>query len=264
MDLSIIIVNYRSRSYLVQCLKSIERHLNKNSFMEKFEVILVNNDKQSLSLEENFNFPVKIIEQKINQGFGASNNIGAKKATGDYLFFLNPDTLLLDSGLWKMLEYAKEKRLGAIGPKIILAEENRPQPWTCGKKTDLWKILFKNTLNKPWNKKEITPVDWLSGTALLLEKVSFKKVGGFDEKFFMYFEDQDLCLRLKKLGKKNIFYPFCRIIHFDGKSWKEKKEKKASFYTSQNYFFSKHNPKWQLFALRQVKRLKKTFQENIQ
>jgi GT2 family glycosyltransferase len=262
MELSIIIVNYRSRNYLNQCLRSIEKHIKKDPFAKMFEVILVNNDKESLFLKENFNFPVKIIQQNINRGFGASNNIGAEEATGSYLFFLNPDTLLSGSGLWKMLEYAKEKRLGAIGPKIILAEENRPQPWTCGKKTNLWKILFKNTLNKPWNRKKITPVDWLSGTALLLERTSFKKVGGFDEKFFMYFEDQDLCLRLKKIGKKNMFYPLYQIIHFDGKSWKEKKEKKASFYASQDYFFSKHNPRWQLFALKQAKSLKEVFSKN--
>lgn len=256
MELSIIIVNYRSRDYLEGCLASIEKYLFASPLKNNFEVILVNNDKKDLAFDRSFSFPIKIINQKRNTGFGSANNIGAKIAKGDFLFFLNPDTELTGYGFFNMLEYAKSNdATGAIGPKIILAKENRSQPWTSGNKTTLWNVLFRNTFWKAWNKSAITSVDWVSGTALLLKKSHFEAIGGFDEKFFMYFEDQDFCLRLEKIGRKNIFYPFFQIIHFDGKSWNNTKEKKAKFYQSQDYFFRKHNPRWQAFLMGLLKKI---------
>lgn len=251
MELSIIIVNYRSKDYLEGCLDSIDKYISNSPLKNKFEVILVNNEKNNLVLNKSFSFPIKIINQNKNNGFGSANNAGSALASGKFLFFLNPDTKIIDFGFLNMFEHAKsDDSIGAVSPKIILDNENRPQPWTSGRKTTLWNIVFRNTFAKPWNKSNIIPVDWASGTALLVRKADFETIGGFDDGFFMYFEDQDLCLRLKKLGRKNIFYPLCQIVHFNGKSWKNNKEKKFYFYKSQDYFFSKHNPTWQQFLLK--------------
>ncbi len=254
MKLSIVIVNYNSKKYLRECLFSIEKNIPKKFLLSEVEVVIVNNDKDALVLEKNFSLKIHIINLKENNGFGRANNVGVKKASGEFLFFLNPDTIIKDYNFFEIINFLeKNPSTGIIGPKIILKKENRPQPWTSGKKTTFWNIVFRNNFNKPWNKNKNVEVDWVSGTAFLTRKKDFEKIGGFDEKFFMYFEDQDLCLRIKKNGKKIIFYPDHKIIHLDGKSWSDEKRKKTFFYQSQDYFFKKHNPPWQGFLLKKIR-----------
>lgn len=261
MEISIIIVNFKSRDFLQKCLASIENIVIKQYLSKKIEVVIFNNDPKKLRVDKNYPFFVKTIDYGKNIGFGAANNLAVKNAQGKILFFLNPDTELLTGPFGKILEnYKKNDSLGAVGFKIIEKKNNRPQPWTSGKKTNLWNIFFRNTWNKPWNKKEITKVDWVSGTAFLIKKNIFNEVGGFDENFFMYFEDQDLCLRIKKLNKKNIFLPFFQVIHFDGKSWNGDNKKKKKYYReSQRYFFEKHNNSFQTFLIKKFHSLLNIF-----
>lgn len=239
MKLSVIIVNYKSEFYLQKCIESLYENISKDL---AFEIIVVNNEQKKLVLDLNHPNEFKIINNSENQGFGKGNNTGASKAKGEYLFFLNPDTLLENDTPSQLIEQLiKNRDIGIIGPKIIEFNKKRPQPWTCGKRSTLWSILFRNTINKPWNKKTKQEVDWVSGTALLIKKELFEKIGGFDENIFMYFEDQDLCLQARKLGEKALFYPSSHIIHFDGKSWSNNSQKKRAFYEAQTYFFKKHS-----------------------
>lgn len=241
--ISIIIVNYKSVQLLHQCLGSIAKHsLNQdNSERVNFEVIIVNNDIGEFILAKNYPFSTQVINVYRNIGFGPANNLGAKKASGRYLFFLNPDTELTGGSLENMFAYLEQNQnVGVLGPKIILKRQNRPQPWTCGKKTSLGGIIFRNTFKKPWNKPIASSVDWISGTAMMVRKDLFDALGGFDEQFFMYFEDQDLCIRIKQLGKEVLFFPYARVDHYDGKSWENQRQKKEAYYSSQDYFFKKH------------------------
>jgi GT2 family glycosyltransferase len=244
MKLSIIIVNYQSYKHLLTCLASINRFLYKNNaFKNEFEVILVNNDKTELSLPIEYPFMnAKIINTGKNVGFGTANNLGAIMTQGDYLMFLNPDTILSDSSLLQALNYLeRHSDIGALGLGVIDNDRNSPQNWSCGKKATWGSILFRNTINKPWNKKTPQKVDWTTGTALIVKKQLFKKIKGFNKNFFMYFEDQDLCLEIKKLGKKIIHYPEATILHFNGKCWSDKKKQKQAYRDSQLYFFKRHN-----------------------
>ncbi len=244
MKLSIIIVNYHSKKFLLLCLASINRFLYQNAFFKnKFEVILVNNENKPLSLSIKYPFlNKKIIETGQNCGFGVAANIGSIIAKGKYLLFLNPDSIFVDTSLEKAIEYLnKNQKIGAIGLSIIDQKRKTPQNWSCGKKTTWASILFRNTINKPWNKKHPQKVDWSSGAGLIVRKKIFRKIKGFDKDFFMYFEDQDLCLRIKKLNLKIIHYPEAKILHFNGKSWQDNKQKKREYYTSQLKFFQKHN-----------------------
>lgn len=253
MKLSIIIVNYKSKQLLHNCLTSIEKNIDSSL---DFEVIVVNNDADKLFLEKKYSFDNRVIQSKENLGFGKANNLGAKYAKGENFLLLNPDTLLKDTSIQKMLSFLMENHhIGVVGPKIIQSNRHSPQPFTCGKKTSLLSILFRNTILKPWNKKVPTLVDWVSGTALLIREPIFKKLNGFDERFFMYFEDQDLCLRVKKLGYDISFFPDSYIIHFDGKSWPNTKKQKAAFYKAQDYFFQKHQPLYQGAILKVLKKL---------
>ncbi len=262
MEISVIIINFKSRGLLDGCLASVEKLLSQEKLANSCEVIVFNNDKQRLKInKEKLSFELKTINYGKNIGYGKANNLAAQEARGKILFFLNPDTRLTKGSVRKILKcFHKDSSLGAMGLKIIEKKRHQPQPWTSGKKTSLWNILFRNTFNKPWNKNKATSVDWVSGTALLVKRSLFEKLNGFDEKFFMYFEDQDLCLRIKKAGYKNIFYPYLQVLHYDGQSWKNNARKKKNYYyQSQEYFFEKHQAAWQGFLLKKMRNILKFF-----
>jgi len=262
MKLSIVITNYKSKKYLLLCLASINRFVYKGSpLRDNFEVIIVNNEKDNLILSVDYPFlNPKIINTGKNIGFGLANNLGAIMTRGKYLLFLNPDTIFTDNTLFKALDYLEENSAtGVLGLGIIDNTRKAPQNWTCGKRMTWKSILFKNTINKPWNKKIPRTVDWVSATALIVRKNLFKQVKGFDKNFFMYFEDQDLCLRIKSLGKKIVFYPQAKVLHFNGKSWKTKKPQKKAYQNSQLYFFKKYNSTVGYYSLRLVYKIKNLF-----
>jgi GT2 family glycosyltransferase len=244
MKLSIIIVNYNSKKSLLYCLSSINRFLYSNSELKKdFEVIIVNNENHPLQLPIRYPFVnAKIIEVGKNVGFGVAANLGTIMAQGKYFLFLNPDTIFLDQSLPQALSYLeKHPSVGALGLSVINKRRKAPENWSCGKKTTWGSILFRNTINKPWNKKVPQRVDWSSAAGLIVRKEAFKKIKGFDKKFFMYFEDQDLCLRLKKADFQIIHFPQSKILHLNGQSWHNEKEQKRQYRKSQLYFFKKHN-----------------------
>ena len=248
MELSIIIVNYQSKKHLLLCLASINRFLytQNSTFKNDFEVILVNNENTPLKIPTMYSFiNPKIIEVGKNVGFGVAANLGTIMANGKYILFINPDIIFSDSSLNKALKYLdKHPSVGALGLSIINKQRKIPENWSCGKHSTWGNILFRNTINKPWNKKIPQEVDWSSGAGLIIRKNIFRQIKGFDKNFFMYFEDQDICLRIKKeTNKKIIYYPPTKIIHFNGQSWNNKKEQKRNYQKSQLYFFKKHNTK---------------------
>ena len=258
MKISIIIINYQSQEYLKRCLDSIELYLvpklRKNN--HSIETIVVDNDKTEMISLANYSFHATIVDSDHNVGFGSACNLGSQGLTSDFLLFLNPDTQLIDGSLSEMFNFSLSKpNIGIVGPQIIDSARNAPQPWTAGEKTTIWKILFRNTIKAVWKKKQATSTDWVSGTAFLIRRDLFATLGGFDENFFMYFEDQDICLRAKKINYQTYFYPKARIIHHNGKSWQNKKGQKNEYYRSQNYFFKKHGKKYEQILLSLVKNL---------
>ncbi len=253
MNLSIILVNYQSEKWLENCLEKLSED---SCPALDFEVIIINNDNKKFLPSKKLSFIPKIVQSKENLGFGRANNLGVKIAKGKNILFLNPDTIFKRKDIKLLFCYfEKNPHIGVLSPLIIQASRLQAQPFTCGKKTSLLGIIFRNTILKPWNKKTPTNVDWVSGTALLTRKHLFEKVGGFDENFFMYFEDQDLCLRIKKLGYDIVFFPKSTVLHYDGKCWPNTKKQKNSFYKSQDYFFKKHYPSYKYFILRALKRI---------
>jgi GT2 family glycosyltransferase len=252
MKISVITVNYNSKDYLEKMLWSFQKHiLSSPKNKHGFEFIIINNEPSLLELPVFEKATPQVIQADHNLGFGTANNLAAKSAFGELLFFLNPDVEFIDDSILDMVDYfSTSSNIGAISPKLFLSSQNRPQPWTCGKKTGILSIFFRNTIGKPWNKDKIAEVDWLSGTALMVKHYDFEKIGGFDENFFMYFEDQDLCLRIKSLGKKVIYYPTTQILHHNGKSWNEKSQQKRHYYQSQDYFFQKHHGKIKQYILK--------------
>ncbi len=252
---SVIIVNFRSDQFLNKCIASLFRWENSADF----EIILVNNDREKDLGEIVDFFPeVVVMNNEKNLGFGSAVNLGAKKAQGEILFFLNPDSEMQEPVFSLIMQkFEQENDLAVLSPSII-DEEGKKQSWTFGKKLTLGQLL-KNNLwgDEPDNKNLEKEVDWVSGAGMFARRDDFLKAGGFDENFFMYFEDLDLCWRLRKLDKKIIYFPEVQIKHIGSGSVMKEKERKERYYSSQDYYFQKHFGKFQAGVVRSLRKILK-------
>ena len=239
MDFSFIILNYQSEEYLAKCLATLKPKIADL----KAEIILVNNDTGELATEKFSDLKVTTINNFSNLGFAKGCNLGAKKASGDILFFLNPDTELLSASLADCVSLFNEKNTGILAPTLLDANGN-PQAWSCGKKiTPLGTIfsnLFKKKLFSASKLSSAANLAWVSGAAFLIKKDLFEKIGGFDENFFMYFEDVDLCLRVRQLKKEILRLDQFQVSHYGGGSIENQAQQKKYYYASQDYYFKKH------------------------
>ena len=238
MKLSIIIVNYQSRTYLERCLQSV---FTKIKLAEEFEVIVVNNGFEQELAGLAVLFPqLKIVQNQQNLGFGHGNNAGAKIAQGEILFFLNPDAEIISADIFAVLhEFEKNNNIGIIGSRL-LTENKITQDWSAGVEINLARVLKNNLGQKEVLGEERQELAWVSGTAMFVRKSLFEKLGGFDSRFFMYFEDVDLCFRARKLGQIVLYCPAFSVLHHGGKSYGEKRTQKKNYYESQDYYFQKH------------------------
>jgi GT2 family glycosyltransferase len=260
-EFSIIIVNYKSGHYLEKCLTSIFRQIKNKDF----EIIVVNNDNGVNLSVLTRNFPsVKIIEVGKNIGFGEAANLGAKNSRGKWLWFLNPDTELLSDYSKILSSYQKDEAVGIIGPGLV-DEKNKFQKWIAGSDATVFDLIGNNLgfprSRKVWESQEPQETAWVSGAAMAVKRNLFEKLGGFDGKMFMYFEDIDICKRARTAGKKVVYFPKEKIRHFGSGSSESKKEQKKHYYESQNYYFQKHYGK---NYARLVRFLRKIFtRENV-
>lgn len=242
MKLSIIIVNYKSRIYLEKCLASIFAKINSNL---PFEVIVVNNGAKEETVGLAQAFPgIEIVQSLKNTGFGSANNLGAKVAQGEVLFFLNPDAEIGSVDISAVIaEFEEDRNLGILGSRVVCADGN-VQRWTAGEKMNLWSIVrnnFKLSRDKKiWLGSQKKAVFWVAGTAMFIRKELFTELEGFDEQFFMYFEDVDLCRRALLSGKRVLYFPDFFVLHHGGKSFSQKRAQKSHYYQSQDYYFKKH------------------------
>lgn len=222
------------------------------------EVIVVDNHStdESLSyLVPKFS-QVKFFQNTTNSGFGKACNRGLIEATGEYILFLNPDTIIAEDSLVKCIEFFKSHAdCGALGVKMIdgsgrfLKESKRAFPSPL---TSLFKLaglahlfphskVFSRYHLGNLDKEQIHEVDVLAGAFFLTKKEVLEKVGAFDEAFFMYGEDVDLSYRIQKAGFKNYYFPQTTIIHFKGESTKRSSLNYVRmFYQAMSIFVKKH------------------------
>lgn len=216
--ISAIIVTYNSEDFIEDCIESVLKFLPETS-----EVIIFDNAStdQTVKRIEKFLPAVKLVKSSKNLGFGAGNNLAIKDACGEYLFFLNPDTQLL-SPVDKMINFCKKNlNVGIVGPKLILPN-GQTQP-SVRKLPTIWGAIKEFILAVKNSYSQYIPegedsveVECLYGAAILIKKDLFKSLGGFDKKYFLYYEDIDLCKRVKSLGKKIYYYPQVKIKHLVG------------------------------------------------
>jgi len=245
---SLIIVSFNTKEILKNALSSIFAYCPR----EMFEVIVIDNNSGDGSAEMLNNFfgdKIKLIINKHNAGFGAANNLGAKIARGEYLFFLNSDIIAKEdilSGLAKIFESRPE--IGILAPRLILPDGSE-QKFASGNFPSLADLIL-GKIKKDAAEKKYIKIDWVSGAALAIRKNLFDQAGGFDENFFMYFEDIDLCKRVKDISYQVAVLPSITVVHLGGKSLKNDRQRKKHYYVSQDYFYKKHYGKLKLALLR--------------
>ncbi len=260
MTLSIIIVNYNVKFFLEQCLCSVRKAIQ--NF--EAEVFIVDNNSSDESvdyLKPKFPFAQFIINNE-NVGFSKANNQALAIAKGKYILFLNPDTIIEEDSFEKCIQFlGSNADAGALGVKMIdgsgtyLKESKRgfPSPWVSFCKlsglTSLFphsKIFAKYYLGN-LSEKENQEIDSISGAFFFARKNVLDKIGGFDERFFMYAEDIDLSFRIQQAGYKNFYFSESTIIHFKGESTKKDFRYTKSFYKAMSLFAKKNFSRFSSF-----------------
>jgi len=230
MLLSIIVTNYKTTEILKLCLKSFRQNLE-GPDQEIIVADAETDPEAKMEIEDSFP-EVIFLETKENAGFGAVVNRGLKIAKGDYIFIANSDIVInRREDIQKMIDYlAQNKNVGLLGPALLNVNGSRQN--SCFRfytpliillrrsfldKTDFGKkILGRFSMEEEMKKNNGQPieVDWLMGSALLTKKELATKVGLFDERFFMYFEDVDWCRRFWEAGYKVIYFPQAQLYHY--------------------------------------------------
>jgi GT2 family glycosyltransferase len=238
LKLSVIIVSYNSEDFIEKCLKSVLKYLTMDG-----EVIVVDNASTDKTLERinNCGSRIKVIKNRENLGFSKANNIGAKEASGEYLFFLNPDTEITELTFEELINfYEKTPGCGLVAPKLIMSD-GRIQP-SISKLPTVWRAFkeyvlgIKNAYSEYVPENELpSEVERIYGAALLIKKDFFESISGFDERYFLYYEDADLCKRIRKTGKRIYIYPQVSINHLVGGTKSETDKYILNYESSKKY-----------------------------
>ncbi|MEP6726985.1 MAG: glycosyltransferase family 2 protein [Bacteroidota bacterium] len=254
--LSIIIVNYNVKYFLEQCLYSVQKAVRGMDA----EVIVVDNNStdESVAYLQKIFSGIKFIVNEKNTGYAKANNQGWQIAGGDYILFLNPDTILGEDCLQRSIDILQhDNSLGALGIRMIdgsgrfLPESKRgfPSPRASFfKLSGLIKVFpYSKTIAQYYlghlPEKENNEIDVLTGAYMMVKKEVLKKTGGFDERFFMYGEDIDLSYRIRQTGYKNYYLADSSIIHFKGESTIKDIAYTKLFYRAMRIFVEKHYEK---------------------
>jgi GT2 family glycosyltransferase len=240
MTLSIISVNYHCEELLYECIKAVYQDLKID-----FEYIVVDNNSNGDFAKIEKDFPkVKIIYAESNKGFGSACNEGAKSAVGDLLLFLNPDTKVFAGSIQNMSDIFQKYRTIGICGGCLVNQHHQVQKFQFGDLPTFWGILTKQS-DKKWNvpPKDLVLCGWVSGGSMMISRKVWDVVGGFDERFFMYFEDIDLCRRVSEAGYKVMWNQKAKIFHKEGGTQKNFKNMKKRYYTGQRVYIDKYEGK---------------------
>jgi len=261
--LTVQIVNWNAREPLRAALRSILAHPPRFPY----EIVVLDNassDGSVQMLEKEFP-EVRLLVSEQNLGFSRGHNLAARAAQGKYLFILNPDTETLPPALELLVNYAEQHpEVAIIGPKILNPDGSLQ--YSCRRFPNPTAALFRNTplgklfpnnpytreyLMTDWDHNSVREVDWVSGAALLIRRAVYEQLGGFDERFFMYCEDTDLCYRAWQAGYTVVYYPEPKIVHAIGRSTDLVANKMIiTFHRSMYLFYKKHYARKTFLLLR--------------
>ncbi|MFA6468392.1 MAG: glycosyltransferase family 2 protein [Bacteroidota bacterium] len=256
MNVSIIIVNFNGLRYTRHCLESFFRYHGAKSI----EVIVIDNNSTDGSQQELPRlFPsIQFIPLDKNVGFGGANNIGARHSTGRMLYFINNDTIFINESISELVKIlSSHNKYGIVAPQLLNEDRSFQQSFgqfpTIQTEFETKHIAENYSLQLDVDSPISIPIqmDWVSGAALMIKREVFEEIGGFDEQYFMYFEDVDLCRAATKRGFLIYYLPSSTLIHLGGKSYSDRDERiTVEYRRSQLRFYDKHNSIVQRILLR--------------
>ena len=254
LSCSVIIIAYNSCDFIPACLKSVR---DACEGIDSQIIVLDNGSTEPIIPEiKNFFPEVEWIDSKENLGFGKGCNLAEKHATKPYLFFINPDTIISKNAFREMLQFMEEHPdAGTVGCRIL--NEDGTLQWACrrsfptivsavSKTIGLASLFPKSKTLASYNMTyadpdEMIEVDAISGSFFCIRRDVYEKLNGFDEDFFMYGEDLDLCFRTKEMGLHNYYTPVTNILHFKGQSCRTRRwGSYVDFYKAMLIFVKKH------------------------
>jgi GT2 family glycosyltransferase len=253
-NLTIIVISYNTKELTLTCLKSVYQE-TKNIH---FHLIVVDNNSEDGSADAiAHQFPnLELIKLDKNIGFARANNLAAKRAIGNYILLLNPDTVILDNAIDNLIDFAQQNpKAGIWGGKTLFADGSL-NPTSYYSNTTTWHLFsrvfflsalysylqsFKAQAHGKWQHEIIKKVDIVTGCFFLITKELWNNLDGFDKNFFMYGEEADLCLRAKKMGCAPMVTPKATIIHYGGASERVHAEKLNKILAAKVSLIKKHS-----------------------
>ncbi|MAT89111.1 MAG: glycosyl transferase [Flavobacteriaceae bacterium] len=240
---SIIIINYNTADYTLQCVSAVQQHTHPDI---SYKIIVVDNASEEADYQHlKKNLPalpnIQLIGSSTNTGFGGGNMLGVEKATGSYLLFLNNDAFLLNDCLSILYDFMETHPKAGVATAQNYDQHGKLVPSFDHNKGLRRLLLGRGFLEAispkryPKRKKEYTQpleVDWVNGAFLFFRRSAFEQAGGFDTRIFLYFEEMDICHRLRKKGYASILIPAAKIEHHQGASTKPRPELSKESYRS--------------------------------
>ncbi len=233
MELSFITVNHYSSGVLPVCLDSIYKTLPEG----RFEIIVVDNSSDDPGMRElTQRYPdLSVLSNPENRGFAKANNQGAAAAKGRWLVFLNPDTELTENAIAGMQAHLEaHPKVGVIAPKVLNLDGSLQ--YSCRRFPTLWTGLFnrysmlsrlfpsnrftRRYLMTDFDHNAVREVDWVSGCFMMMRRDAFERIGGFDESYFLFNEDVDLCRAMQSRGYSVVYFPQATVYHEIGSSYR--------------------------------------------
>lgn len=240
LDTSVIIVNFRTMALTAAAIASVL------SEVEVREVVVVDNasgDGSADRLRSTFaDDPVRVVESDRNRGFGPAVNLAVTSCRAPLLLILNSDAEILPGSLGRLVRaLVADDSTGVVAPAVYEPDGQTLQAGTYGRLPGRRDIVFGNGWTKPPEAEDSdgTTPEWVSGVAMLLRRADFEALGGFDEGFGMYFEDIDLCRRLRDAGKSVRRELTAGVVHGLGQSWQSRRDQRRRFHESKLRYFQK-------------------------
>jgi GT2 family glycosyltransferase len=250
MKVSVILLNYNSTTFTIECIGSIR---DKTNGQLDYEIIVVDNGSSAEELNRLRDHikpdNIKLITSNINLGFGRGNNLGAREASGEYIYFLNNDTVLLNDNLSILSRFMDDNpQAGICSGQMHNSDLSLHYSFSYfpGIGLSLFGVSFMRRFrSKAYPDRHLRyespiKVDYVTGAAMFVRTKMFFEARGFDDNIFLFLEEEDLALRLNKAGYPAYFVPDAEFIHFGGKSTGKSFEIDREYYISFFYYLRKH------------------------
>ena len=257
IDVSILIVSYNTREMTLAAIASVVRETQD----ESYEIIVVDNASTDGSADAIAAHPAQpaLIRLTENIGFGRGNNLAAEHATGEYVLLLNPDTVVTERAIDRLVTFARANKRAMIwGGRTVFAD-GRLNPASCWQRITPWNLMtratglaaifpksgvFNSEAYGGWARDTVREVDIVSGCFLLIPRSIWLALGGFDPAYFMYGEEADLCLRARRIGARPMVTPEAVIVHYGGASEATRAGKMIKLLAAKATLIDRHWPRW--------------------